>query len=248
MNNKLNSISLLQKQPDSRSTSNVEDYVVNLLQNSEIEFNSCSDHNNLNNFNTGFGGNNDLHYETECVDPDTNNFNTGFEVNNEIHHKTECKIHNIKTPLYQENYFSEFKTEEERQAARHALGLYTNTDVVLMSLLTTEDTIPSQQKWEKATIKQMQKGYEFFLPLTSFNAVYDSSGVTLNSRMSELQKLISDTQKDIDKLTQVSSEANISSLGDVRLFLEGFNNTETLRDTIDNIDRQMVRFEKTGEI
>ena len=224
MNTKLNSISLLQKQPDSRSTSNVEDYVVNLLQNSEIEFNSCSDHNNLNNFNTGFGGNNDLHYETKC------------------------REHTTKTPLYQENYFSEFKTEEERQAARHALGLYSNTDVVLMSLLTTEDTIPSQQKWEKATIKQMQKGYEFFLPLTSFNAVYDSSGVTLNSRMSELQKLISDTQKDIDKLTQVSSEANISSLGDVRLFLEGFNNTETLRDTIDNIDRQMVRFEKTGEI
>lgn len=224
MNNKLNSISLLQKQTASRNTSNVKNYVVNLLQNSEIEFNRCSNHNNLNNFNTGFGGNNDLHYETKC------------------------REHNTKTPLYQENYFSEFKTEEERQAARHALGLYNNTDVVLMSLLTTEDTIPSQEKWEKATIKQMQNGYEFFLPLTSFNAVYDSSGATLNSRMRELQELISDTKKDLDKLTQVSSETNISSLGDVRLFLEGFNNTETLRDTIDNIDRQMVRFEKTGEI
>lgn len=220
----------------------------NLAQNSEIEFNRCQDNNNLSNFNTGFGGNNDLHYETECVDPDTNNFNTGFEVNNEIHPKTECKIHNIKTPLYQENYFSEFKTEEERQAARHALGLYTNTDVVLMTLLTAENGIPSQDVWQDAEIKQMQNGYEFFTPLTSFNAVYDSNGKTLDSRVKELQSLIQSSQKEINKINQASSGSTITSLQDVKLFLEGFSNGETLRETINNMDQQMIRFEKTGQI
>ena len=222
--------------------------IQDLVQNSEIEFNRCQDNNNLNNFNTGFGGNNDLHYETECTDPDTNNFNAGFEVNNETHHKIKCKIHNIKTPLYQENYFSEFKTEEEKAAARHALGLYDNTDVVLMTLLTAENGVPTQDVWEAAEIKQMQKGYEFFIPLTSFNAVYDSNGKTLDSRVRELQSIIQNNQKEINKINQASSGSTITSLQDVKLFLEGFSNGETLQETINTIYQQMVRFENTGQI
>jgi hypothetical protein len=38
---------------------------------------------------------------------------------------------------------SEFKTEEEKAAARHALGIYNKGDVVAMSLLTAEDGLPT---------------------------------------------------------------------------------------------------------
>ena len=194
-----------------------------LLQNSEIEFNCPTPEDKLSNINSGFGGNNDLHYETTCKP-------------------------NLKTPLYQENYLKEFKTEEEKAAVRHALGLFTNTDVVLMTLLTTENGVPSQDVWQNAEIKQMQNGYEFFIPLTSFNAVYDSNGKTLDYRVKELQFLTQSNQKEINQINQASSGSKITSLQDVRLFLEGFNNGETLRATIDNIDQQMLRFEKTGQI
>jgi hypothetical protein len=93
-----------------------QDSIVDLFQNSEIEFKTCPDFKkNLDNFNTGFGENNDLHYESLCKSPD------------------------LKTPLYQENFLREFVTEEEKAAARHALGLYNKGDVVAMSLLTAED-------------------------------------------------------------------------------------------------------------
>lgn len=223
MSNKLNSISILQKEyPPKEKTD--KDSVIQLLQSSEIEFKTCPGFNNLDSFNTGFGKNNDLHYQTPCKKPELN------------------------TPLYQENYFSEFKTEEEKAAARHALGLYNSKDVVLMTLLTAENGIPSQDVWQKAEIKQMQNGYEFFIPLTSFNAVYDSNGKTLDSKVKEIQSAIQSNQKEINKINQASSGNEINSLKDVKLFLEGFNNGETLRETIDNIDQQMLRFEKTGQI
>ena len=82
----------------------------------------------------------------------------------------------------------------------------------------------------------MQKGYEFFLPLTSFNAVYDSSGTTLDFRIKDLLEKIQNSKKELDKITQVTTEPTITSLGDVKLFLAGFNNKENLRTTIDNID------------
>lgn len=223
MSNTLNSISILQKEYTSKEKAD-KDSVIQLLQSSEIEFKTCPGFNNLDSFNTGFGKNNDLHYQTPCTKPELN------------------------TPLYQENYFSEFKTEEEKAAARHALGLYNNTDVVLMTLLTAENGVPSQDVWKQAEIKQMQNGYEFFIPLTSFNAVYDSSGKTLDYKMKEIQSAIQNNQQELDKINQTSSGNTITSLKDVKLFLEGFNNGETLRETIDNIDQQMVRFEKTGQI
>lgn len=101
-----------------------------LFENSDIQITTCPDFvDNLENINTGFGDGNDLHYD----DP--------------------CKIPELKTPLYQENYLSEFVTEEEKAAARHSLGLYNKGDVVAMSLLTAEDEIPSRQAWAEATIK-----------------------------------------------------------------------------------------------
>jgi hypothetical protein len=59
----------------------------------------------------------------------------------------------LKVPLYQHNYLNEFVTEEEKAAARHALGIYNKGDVVAMSLLTAEDTLPTQNDWLNVSSK-----------------------------------------------------------------------------------------------
>ena len=82
-------------------------------------------------------------------------FNTGFGAEQDLHYETKCPIHKLKTPLYKENYLSEFLTEEEKADARHALGLYNKDDVVALSLLTTKDVLPSSDEWSNAIIKQM---------------------------------------------------------------------------------------------
>lgn len=200
-----------------------EDSIIDLLQNSEIEFKTCPTlENKLDNINTGFGKNNDLHYESLCVKP------------------------KLKTPLYRENYLTEFLSEEEKASARHALGIYNKGDVVAMSLLTAEDTLPTQQDWSDVTIKQLRKGDKFFTPVTSTNAVYDSEGTTLDVRLKNLDSLIIQQQKEIVSITQVSNSKTISSLGDVRVFLTGFNNGDNLHDTLDGMNKEMLRFEKTG--
>ena len=227
MSSILNSISSgdLQVQLVPRETPIKTDSIIDLLQNSEIEFKTCSKIvNNLDNFNTGFGENNDLHYESPCAPQ------------------------KLKTPLYQENFLSEFVTEEEKAAARHALGLYNKHDVVAMSLLTAEDKLPSQQDWSNTTIKQLRKGDQFFTPVTQFNAVYDSNGVTLSTKIKEINTLIQDQQKELHKINQPSNKKEITSLGDVQKFLTGFNNGDTLQKTLDVLDQEMLRFEKTGQI
>lgn len=257
MSNTLNSISILQKEYSSKEKTD-KDPVIQSPQSSEIEFTTCPEFKNLDSFNIGFETNDDsviqptqkpeIEFKTDSKFNNLDSFNTGFGKNNDLHYQTPCKKPELNTPLYQENYLNEFKTEEEKAAARHALGLYNNTDVVLMTLLTAENGIPSQDVWKDAEIKQMQNGYKFFIPLTSFNAVYDSNGKTLNSRIKEIQDVLQSNQKEINKINQASLGSTITSLQDVRLFLEGFNNGETLRETIDNMDQQMVRFEKTGQI
>jgi hypothetical protein len=169
MSSILNSISAgelqVQKAPEVKPVK--EDSIIDLLQNSEIEFETCPKvDDKLENINTGFGENNDLEFEDKCSKP------------------------RLKVPLYQENYLSEFVTEEEKAAARHSLGLYNKGDVVAMSLLTAEDEIPSRQAWADATIKQLRKGDKFFTPFTSFNAVFDADGETLTSRLSDFHKVI----------------------------------------------------------
>ena len=163
--------------PAPRVTPVKEDSIIDLLQNSEIEFATCPElANNLETVNTGFGENNDLYYKTPCNKP------------------------SLETPLYASNYLSEFKTEEEKAAARHALGLYNKGDVVAMSMLTTEDTLPSMEDWYDCTIKQLRKGDQFFTPITSFNAVYDLTGNTLTTRMAEVNALIIAQQNAINKI------------------------------------------------
>jgi hypothetical protein len=54
-----------------RETPVKKDSIIELLQNSEIEFETCPKlENNLNNFNTGFGGNFDLHFKIPCTKPE----------------------------------------------------------------------------------------------------------------------------------------------------------------------------------
>ena len=223
----LNSISQgnLQVQETPREKPVKEDSIIELLQNSEIEFETCPKLEEKEfSFDTGFGENNDLHFEDKCKKPE------------------------LKTPLYHQNYLSEFLTEEEKATARHALGLYNKGDVVAMSLLTAEDGQPSSQQWADASNKQLRKGDKFFNPFTSFSAVFDSEGVDLNERLRKLNQAIVEHQKEIVKINQVSSYLEISSLGDVKLFLQGFNNGDNLHSILDGMNQEMLRFEQTGQI
>lgn len=115
-----------------------------------------------------------------------------------------------------------------------------------MSLLTAEDTLPTQQDWSDVTIKQLRKGDKFFTPVTSTNAVYDSEGTTLDVRLKNIDSLIIQQQKEIVSITQVSNLKTISSLGDVRVFLTGFNNGDNLHNTLNDMNKEMLRFEATG--
>lgn len=223
MSSILNSISSgdLQVQQTPKETPVKENSIMELLQNSEIEFSTCPKlKEDLEEFNTGFGENNDLHYETNC------------------------KLPELKTPLYQENYLSEFITEEEKAAARHALGLYNKGDVVAMSLLTTESKLPTTQELNNAVIKQMRQGDVFFTPITQFKAVLDSSGISLETRFKEVQKTLNNHQKEIIKITEISTNKEITSLGDVGAFLQGFENGSTLKESLE----EFIKFEKTGQI
>lgn len=199
--------------------------VMDMLQNSEIEFNTCpAFKTNLNKFNTGFGENNDLHYKAPCSKP------------------------KLSTPLYRENYLQEFETEEEKAQARHALGLYNKGDVVALSLLTAENTNPTKLNWPEITFQELRKGDKVFAPLTSFSAVYDSSGISLTTRFKEIKTTVDQHQIQINSITQKSEFKQITSLGDMREFLEGFNNGDNLKNKLDTINQEMLRFEKSGQI
>lgn len=227
MSSILNSISQgdLQVQQAPKEKPIKEDSIIELLQNSEIEFETCPKLEKEDfTFDTGFGENNDVYYEDKCKKPE------------------------LKTPLYQSNYLSEFVTEEEKAAARHSLGLYNKGDVVAMSLLTAEDGAPSQQQWAEALIKQLRKGDQFFTPYTSFKSVFDSAGVTLERRFKEIQDTMTEQQKEIFRINSVSANDTITSLGDVQVFLQGFNNGTNLQSILDDMDQEMLRFETTGQI
>lgn len=202
-----------------------EESVSDLLENSEIELNTCPEIvDKLQNINTGFGENQDLHFEDKC------------------------KLPELKKPLYQENYLNEFVTEEEKAAARHALGLYNKNDVVAMSLLTAEEKLPSNQELLNAVIKQLKQGDVFFTPVTQIRAVFDLEGNSLDTHLNEIRSLLTQQQKEILEITAISKEKSITSLGDVRVFLQGFNNGDNLHNTLNSMNQEMLRFEKTGQI
>lgn len=199
--------------------------MIDLFKNSEIEFErgKCGQY-SFPAFNTGFGTNGDLHFDTPCKKPKLN------------------------TPLYKENYLREFVTEEEKAAVRKALGLYGSSDVVAMSLLTTSDELPTLSNLLAAPVKQIKQANEIFLPITSFEAVYDSKGKTLKTRLEDVQSLLTTQRKELNSITQISQSSKITSLGDVQVFLQGFNNGDTLLSKLEEINQENLRFEKTGEI
>lgn len=280
MSSILNSISSgdLQVQQTPKEKPLKEDSIIEVLQNPEIEFETCPKLNKIDNNHQDFNTPEVIiqnlieNLETDFVLPNKSesqdidididlqcdkeflkleqefDISTGFGKNNDLHFEDKCSKPELKIPLYQENYLSEFKTEEEKAAARHALGLYNKGDVVAMSLLTAEDNLPTYSDWADHTTKQLRKGDKFFTPITAFNAVYDTEGVTLTTRFKEINSLIIEQQKEIMKINQVSGEQTISSLGDVKMFLQGFNNGENLHNIINRMDQEMLRFEKTGEI
>lgn len=167
--------------------------------------------------------------------------NTGFGENNDLHYSGHCRRPKTKVPLYRENYLSEFLTEEEKAAARRALGLYNKGDVVAMSLLTAEDSLPSNQDWKSVTIKHLRKGDQFFSPAVLWSSIFDENGNTLDTRM----KAVTDAIASINNPTRSKT---ISSLGDVKLFLQGFSNGDNLQQKLEDMNQEMIRFEKTGYI
>lgn len=226
MSSILNSISAgdlqVLKAPDIKPTK--EDSIIDLLQGAEIEFETCPKiEEKFENINTGFGDKHDLYFETKCKPK-------------------------LNTPLYRDNYLNEFASEEEKAAARHALGIYNKGDVVAMSLLTAESNPPSDTEFKEAIIQQLRKGDKFFVPYTSFAAVFDSNGDTLEHKMANVLDLITQQQKEIVKINTTSTETSIYSLGDVRVFLQGFNNGDNLHTTLDSMNKEMLRFEQTGQI
>jgi hypothetical protein len=201
------------------------DSIIELLQSPEIEFDVCPKlEDKLDNFNTGFGENNDLHFEDKCKKP------------------------SLKIPLYKENYLGEFVTPEEKAAVRRALGLYNGEDVISMSLLTAVDEKPSMQQLLGAKAKQMRKGNEFFTPYTSFKAVIGSDGKSLDENIKSIKNLITANKNAIDKIQKETSEKYVTSLGDIRKLLKGFKNGDNLHDTITEMNQEMLRFTKRGEI
>lgn len=198
-----------------------EDSIIDLLQNSEIEFNTCPHASNkLDDMNTGFGEGQELHYDIPCKKPE------------------------LKTPLYKDNYLSEFVTEEEKAAVRKAIGIYTRGDVITNGLLTITEDKPSIQDIIKASTQQLKKTDTFFAPITLTKAVLGEDGKPLSEVISSIQQSIQKQQDTIDSIVEESSSKTITSLGDVKKFLQGFNNGDNLHNTLTTIDQEMLRFEK----
>lgn len=173
---------------------------------------------------------------------------TGFGELNDLHYKDSCSKPKLKMPLYKENFLSEFVTKEEKEAARRSLGFYDEEDIVSKSLLSAENLLPSLSELKTAPIKQLRKGDKFFVPITTFNAVVNSDGISLKENLQEIENNVLKNQKEIANIIKPSGLNQVTSLGDVRLFLRNFNTTNSLKDVLDAMDQNMLRFEKTGQI
>ena len=200
-----------------------EDSILDLLVNSEIEFTTCPKPNNsLDNFNTGFGENQELHY------------------------KTPCQNYETKTPLYKENYLRDFVTKEEKAEVLKSLGLFNIPED--SSSISAKNNLPTSQDWKKVVIKQLQQEGVFFSPAVALSSVFDSDGKTLDTKLKQVDSLISQCKKDIQNIVNPSDSKNISSLGDIQKFLKGFNNGDNLFSKIDELNQETLRFETTGQI
>ena len=198
-----------------------EDSIIDLLQNSEIEFKTCPHTTNkLDDMNTGFGEGQELHYDTPCKKPE------------------------LKTPLYRDNYLNEFVTEEEKAAVRHALGIHTKSDLVTAGSITLSDGTPSVQAMIQASLQQLKKRDSFVAPITLTRAVFNSDGETLDATIKGIKDAINKNTAYIDSIVKETSSTTITSVGDIRKFLQGFNNGDNLQNTLATINAEMLRFEQ----
>ena len=55
---------------------------------------------------------------------------TGFDLQSSLDYKP-CTPKPLQTPLYKENYLSEFETQEEKKQARHNLGIYDGDYIII---------------------------------------------------------------------------------------------------------------------
>jgi hypothetical protein len=200
-----------------------EDSILNILGKPEIEF-------------------------TICPNPDIEEFNSGFGANNTLHFKLPCKKPELQTPLYKENFLREFITNEDKAEVRKSLGLFNDEDIISKSLLSAVESIPNIKEIQSAPIYQLRKGNKFFTPLTSFSSVLDAKGDTLETKINELHSMFNNYKQSVDSITSVSKESGINTLGDIKLFLQGFNKNESLLNKLDRIDHDTLRFEITGDI
>lgn len=243
-----------------------EDSIIDLLQQSEIEFETCPKLEKIPEPEILYEIE-EFHKEMEekppieLLDPEhlltnpniqlendtTDDFNTGFGSNNDLHYKDPCVKPPLKTPLYKENYLNEFVTEADKAAVRQALGLYNHDDVVSLSLLTTSDDKPTNQELKEVVTKQMRQADKFFAPFTVVDAVYTTNGTTLKSVINTLNVAIENHNKELLNITKESGKEKLTSLGDITKFLQGFNNGDSLHDKLDDINQEMLRFEKLGQ-
>ena len=198
-----------------------EDSIIDLLQNSEIEFTKCPNPKNpLDDFNTGFGENSELHYSFKCPAP------------------------KLRLPLYKENYFSEFVTEEDKAKARKALGILINDDSETTSKIVVEDGVPSTKNLNNASIKHLKIDSKLFTPTVSFKSVFDSSGTSLEHTIQSMLDLVGTNKKALDMITAPSGGSTILSLKDMQGFLQGFSNGDTLQDKLEAVNKNIWRFEQ----
>lgn len=267
MSSILNSISQgdLQVQPVPRDKPIKEDSIADLLQSSEIEFETqpCNKESSKLPIFEEFEiiqtdvepkpSLDDLFQNSDISLPANlpiidklDDVNTGFGENHDLHYHIQC--HKLTKPLYKENYLSEFVTEEDKAAARHALGLYNKGDIVAMSLLTAEDEFPSLSEITEATIKQLRKGDKFFTPITTFKAVIDDSGQTLQNHVDIFNQVIVQHAEQISYILNPTQSQDIVSLGDVQKFVAGFDNGDSLHSIIQDMKESTVYFDNIGLI
>ena len=175
-------------------------------------------------------------------------FNTGFGASNELHYQDNCKKPTLHTPLYKENFLSEFKTKEDKALARKSLGIQNYEDVVVNQTLTTDSSEPSKQQLLTPAIKKLLQGNSFFSPITVTKAVYDQQGNNLETRLETLKKLINTNAITINSLNNETQGNQISSLGDFKKFVRGFKNGDDLKQIIDEVKEDMLKFQITGNI
>lgn len=171
---------------------------------------------------------------------------TGFGHDNTIY--ATCQKPTYHQHLCKEQYLGEFQTEEEKQLARHNLGLYDERDIVAMSLLTTEDEITTPSILNDLNIKVLKQGNKAVAVETTANAVRvkkKDTYVTLQSLLDDSEDSVSALNDRINTLISKSTTgSNISTLGDVNQFLKGYKNTDSLQNILGNY----LEFESKGTI